>query len=380
MALSWLRRHGGVRPSGYGQSPKPADRNRDRPEAPSPEVTGGLVGAVGGELDHLRSDVAEELVLIRLLVDAGHYEAASRLVDEQSERLRHFQDRVEAAIASAVVERTAEEILAAAAETPEGADFGAQPAAGGGPREAVEFGARRAAGDEAPRPRLRPLVAAACLVLLVAVFVSGGPLPALYELVSGRSSGSSEYGRNGERRAGEDTSAAPGDTMKSPQDVAPAPAESVFDGSVEAPKILLLLGRLARFAEDTRSAPAAALLDVDRFVARLVTEVAPQLAPLSPVPPEGGAAPAGQPAEPKAPAQPQPNPQPQPPAAAELANQPQPAQQTPPEAPLVTNPAAPAHEGDSLEERWRKQREEGEPAPQPAEASPEVPDQLGQRP
>ncbi|MDP8931374.1 MAG: hypothetical protein M3O70_23095 [Actinomycetota bacterium] len=380
MALSWLRRHGGLRPSGYGQSPKAADGSRDRPGVPSPEVTGRLVGAVGGELDQLRSDVAEELVLIRLLVDAGHAEAASRLIDEQSERLRHFQDRVEAAVASAVVERTAEEILAAAAETPEGADFGPHRVVVGGPREAVDFGARRAAGDEAPKPRLRPLVTAACLVLLVAVFVSGGPLPALYELVSGRSSGSSEHGRNGERRAGEDTSAAPGDTTKWPRGVAPAPAENVLDGSVEAPKILLLLGRLARFAEDTRGAPVVALLDVDRFVARLVTEVAPQFASLPPVPPRGEAAPAGQPAEPNTAAQPQPNSQPQPPAAGELANQPQPGGQPPADTSLVPQPAAPADEGDSLEEQWRKQREEREPAPQPAETSPEVAGQLGQRP
>lgn len=380
MALSWRRRQGGPRPSDHGQPPKPVGVSANRGRAPSPEVTERLVGSIGGELDDLRSELAEQLALIRLLVDTGHMEAARRLIDEQSERLRHFQDHAEAAIASAVVERTAEEILAAAAEAPEEDDLVRLAPAGVVPRDAFDFEARKAVREEAPGPRLRPLVAAACLILLVAVFVSGGPLPALYELVSGRSSGSSEVGRSGGRSPGEDANRIPVDDATQPrEEMAPAPAESVLDGTAEAPKILLLLGRLARFAEDTR-APVAALLDVDRIVAQIVTEVAPQLASLPRGVHEGEAPPARQPAAPNTSGQLQPNSPPQPPAPGELANQPQTAQQPPTGHPLVTNPAAPADERDSLEERWRKQREQGETAPQPAPTSSEVPGQLGQRP
>lgn len=367
-----------MRPSEHGQPPHPVDPGSKRRRAPSPEVTGRLVGAVGGELDHLRSDLAEELVLIRLLVDAGHTEAARRLLDEQSERLRHFQDHVEAAIASAVVERTAEEILADAAEMPEGAAFDPQVAVDSR-RQSGDSAAQTAVREEAPGPRLRPLVAAACLLLLVAVFLSGGPLPALYELVSGRSSGPSDARREGERTGGGDTDTAGDATTTRPAEAQP-PADGVLDGATEAPEILLLLGRLARFAEGTSSAPVAALLDVDRFVARLVTEVAPLLAPLPPLPPEE-TAPRAEPAQPDAARQPQPDTQPAP-AVGEPANQ-QPAEQPPPGAPLVANPADPADqgaEGETLEERWRKHREQHESAPQPAATSSEVPHGLGQRP
>lgn len=348
MAFSWLRRHGGACSSGHEQPPKPVGRGAKRRRSSSPEATGRLAGAVGGELDRLRSDLAEELVVVRLLLKAGHVEAASRLIDEQSARLRHFQDHVEAAIASAVVERTAEEILVEAADARNGA---AQAPAGEDSHEAASVEARTAA---TPRPRLRLLVAAASLVVLVAVLMTGGSLPGLYQLVSERWSGSSDVSRDGDPPAGKDTNATAddGSPTQASEEVPPA-AESKLDKPAEAPEILLLLGRLARFAEGTRTAPVAALLDVDRLV-RLVTEVAPLLAPLPPDRPQGQVGPAPrQPTQPNAAPQPQPNSAPQPsvatgPQGEPAANQPQPAGPSSPEAPaLVTQPAPPTPPTDA---------------------------------
>ncbi len=366
----------------HGQPPQPSDGSATR-RAPSSDTTGRLVRAVGGELDRLRSDVADELVLVRLLLNVGQVEAAHRLMDKQSARMRHFQDHVEAAIASAVVERTAEEILAEASEAPDRPDFTPRAAADEAGRGTAVVPAETGAFRGASEPRLRLLVAAASLVVLAAVFATSGPLPALHEFVAGRSNGSSHSTREGARNRGEDRNATAGDVSATEsEEASPPSADDTLKDSADAPEILLLLGRLARFAEGSGGAPVSALLDVDRLVARLVTEVAPMLAPMTSEPPQGTAPPASQPAQPDAAAQPQPNSGPQPPVPGEpAANQPQPEGQAPPEPLLVGNPAPPDQgaEGGSLEERWRKQKEQGEPAPPPAPYKSEVKDGLAPR-
>ncbi|MFN2555832.1 MAG: hypothetical protein ABR592_03000 [Nitriliruptorales bacterium] len=325
----------------------------------------------------MRAEVSEELVLVRLLLDVGHVEAAKRLIDERSARLRHFQDHVEAAIASAVVERTAEEILAAAAEAPDSPDRTTRCPAVEGGREAATARAKRVVTEGTARPYLRPLVAAASLVILVALFVTGGPLPGLYELVSGESN-SSPHSQRGGAPGGDRKVTAGDDGASEADDALPDPAGGVLDHSAEPPEILLLLGRLARFAEGTGNGPVAALLDVDRLVARLVTEVAPLLAPLPADLPQGEAtSPPQHPAQPNAAPQPQPNSQQPPSSGGEPVDQTQPGGPPSPDAPLV-NQQAPrideGAEGDSMEERWRKRREQGG-----TEQAPDIPDELAPR-
>ncbi len=378
MALSWLRRRRGARPavrpsvaSPLAQPPGATDSNGKGHRAPSSETTGRLVRAVGGELDRLRSDVSEELVLVRLLLDVGHVEAANRLIGEQSARLRNFQGHVEAAIASAVVERTAEEILAEAAEAPDRSHAATPPPAEDDGQQAAALQAGGA------RSRLRLLVTAASLFVLAALLVSGGPLPGLYQLVSEKLQGPSHSQEERARGAGQDGNARGGKDDVSGSEEPLMVSEDAGPGdAAEAPEILLLLGRLARFAEGSGGAPVAALLDVDRLVARLVSEVAPLLAPLPSEESGGEAAPAPrQKPQPDAAPQPETNPQSQPPTGEQSASQTQPGGPPPPDASLVTQPPPieEGAEGDSMRERWHKQREQSETE------APGVPDQLAPR-
>lgn len=80
---------------------------------------GRLGEAVERELDALREEFTDDLLLTMLLLDAGEVDEASHMVDSQSDRLRRFRERVDDAVASAAVEREAERVVATAGSVPE---------------------------------------------------------------------------------------------------------------------------------------------------------------------------------------------------------------------------------------------------------------------
>lgn len=382
MPLIRLRRRRGRRRAEHGQPPEPG-RPRGGHRSPSPDAIWRLAGGVTRELDQLRADVAEELVLARLWLNAGHLEEASGIFDEQSARLHRFQDHLEATIAAAVVERAAEEIFASAAETSESVDIDPEPSAAEGAPATFRVDSEAAAPKRTPWPRLGALAAAVSLVALIAAAsVTGGRLSGLAELMAGRSRGPSPAAANGDEETDPVGDASP---KPAPEAVSPSALEGMLDDA-EAPEILRLLGRpgsiLARFAEGTGNAPFAALLGVDRLVAHLVTEVAPRLPPVPAAePPQAEPPPAPhQPAQLKAAPQPQPNPQPQPPVAGEPQSQPpqsQPAESQPAEPqPLLGEPAP--TETPSVTEPAPHEATQP-PAPAPQSASTEIPKGLEPR-
>lgn len=89
-------------------------RRRDTGRPPSEKAVERLATSVEREVDALREEFSDDLLLTMLLLDAGEVDEAQRLVDSQTDRLRRFEQHVDEAVASAAVEREAEGVVAAA--------------------------------------------------------------------------------------------------------------------------------------------------------------------------------------------------------------------------------------------------------------------------
>lgn len=219
---------------------------------PSPESTGRLADRLHREVEDLRDELTDDLLLALLLLGEDEGEEAVGLLDLGSDRLHRFQDRVEGAVADAAVEREAEQVLTAAGADGHGTGTGS--------------GAR----GTARRIRALATVAAAALAAIVAL-VSVEPSDP--ELVAARAS--SPPAATAPSGSGPpDVSAAGGargSTDGAGTDESVSATAVTPDGRLEALRAIGDEGDVLAFlGKEPRRSAVAALFGVDRLVGELV--------------------------------------------------------------------------------------------------------------
>lgn len=240
MRLPWPHRDGDA-----DDAPRPA-------AVPSPESAGRLADRLHREVEDLRDELADDLLLALLLLGEDEGEEAVGLLDLGSDRLHRFQDRVEDVVADAAVEREAEQVLVAASADP----------SGNRPGPGVRGTARRI--------RVLASVAAAALTAIVAL-VSVEPSDP--ELVAARASSppaatsSSGPGRPDVSAVGGTGGSADG----AETDEAVSATTVTPDGRLEALRAMGDEGDLLAFlGKEPRRSVVATLFGVDRLLGEVV--------------------------------------------------------------------------------------------------------------